>query len=108
MIIVTVKKILLAVYVEAHRPASQRRMTLHESLHRPQLSHPFEQSCQRENIYIPVLEHHFSSTLVEGHRNTLFGKHCREIRQTDKRKVRACASHTTHWQNYSVDLKLNY
>ena len=24
----------------------------------------------------------FSSTVVEGHRNTLLGKHCREIRQT--------------------------
>ena len=27
---------------------------VHESLHRPQLAHPFEQSCRRENIYIPV------------------------------------------------------
>ena len=87
MISVAVKKIVLAVYVEAHSPASQRRMTLHESLHRPQLSHPFEQSCRRENIYIPVLEQiHFSSTLVEGHRHTLLGKHCREICQTDKTK----------------------
>ena len=29
-------------------------MTRHKSLHRTQLSHPFEQSCRRENIYITV------------------------------------------------------
>ena len=92
------KKILLAVYVEAHSPASQRRMTLRESLHRPQPTLTPLRTIVPTRKYLyssPRTKIHFSSTLVEGHKNTLLGKHCREIHQTDNTKVRACASHTT-------------